>query len=166
MMSRALIRRHFSTAVATPTFVPVSLKQLPYELGGLEPVISGLLLDYHYSKHHRTYVNNLNGVLEKQLEAVFKGDLKTSIALESKVRFNGGGHYNHEFFWDSLCPMKDSALPEQDTVLFKRLTQSFGSIEKFISIFSTQTAGIMGSGWGWLVYNKKTGLLTLRLTKD
>ena len=88
------------------------------------------------------------------------------IALEAKVKFNGGGHFNHEFYWDSLCPAKDSHLPEKDSILHQRIVQEFGSMEKFITIFSAQTSGIMGSGWGWLVYNKKTGVLNLRMTKD
>ena len=74
--------------------------------------MSGHLLDFHYSKHHRTYVNNLNQLLEQQIDAMYKGDLKTMIGLEKKVHFNGGGHYNHEFYWESLCAPKDSHLPE------------------------------------------------------
>ena len=160
MLAKALQKRSFAT------FTPVQLKQLPYELGALEPVISGQMLDFHYSKHHRTYVNNLNIVLEKQLEALYKGDTRTMISLEKAVAFNGGGHFNHEFFWDSLCPAKDSRPPREGGDLHRLLTQSFGSVDKFISLFNAQTAGVMGSGWGWLVYNKKTGQLNMRTTKD
>ena len=130
MLSKALARRNFAT------FTPVQLKQLPYELGALEPIISGQLLDFHYSKHHRNYVNNLNTALEKQLEALHKGDMKTMISLEKQVHFNGGGHLNHEFFWESLCPSKDSHLPREGGELHKHLTSSFGTIDKFISYFN------------------------------
>ena len=110
MFLKSLARRPFTAQI--PQLAKAQLKQLPYELGALEPVMSGLLMDFHYSKHHRNYVNNLNICIEKQYDALYKGDLKASIALEKEVRFNGGGHINHEFFWDSLCPMKDSSLPE------------------------------------------------------
>ena len=160
MLTKALLRRNFST------YTPVQLKQLPYELGALEPIISGQLLDFHYSKHHRNYVNNLNVALEKQLEALHKGDMRTMIALEKQVHFNGGGHLNHEFFWETLCSPKDSHLPREGGELHKHLVASFGSIDKFISVFNAATAGVMGSGWGWLVYNKNTNQLNMFTTKD
>ncbi len=160
MLTKALLRRNFST------YTPVQLKQLPYELGALEPIISGQLLDFHYSKHHRNYVNNLNVALEKQLEALHKGDMRTMIALEKQVHFNGGGHLNHEFFWETLCSPKDSHLPREGGELHKHLVASFGTIDKFISVFNAATAGVMGSGWGWLVYNKNTNQLNMFTTKD
>ena len=67
---------------------------------------------------------------------MYKGDLKKMISLEQKVKFNGGGHYNHEFFWDSLCAPKDSHLPEKDSILHQQLVKEFGSMEAFIQTFS------------------------------
>ena len=101
MLTKALLERRFSTAATK--IAQVQLKPLPFEIGALEPVMSGQLLDFHYGKHHRTYVNNLNQLLEQQAEAMYRGDLKLQISLEKKLQFNGGGHFNHEFFWDSLC---------------------------------------------------------------
>ena len=164
MFFRSIARRQFAAQI--PAVVQVNLKHLPFEMGALEPVMSGLLLDYHYGKHHRAYVNNLNAALEKQYDAMYKGDLKESIKMEKLVRFNGGGHFNHEFFWDSLCSKKDSALPEAGSVLHTHITKNFSSLDNFIKVFNKETASIMGSGWGWLVYNKKNGRLMFRQTKD
>lgn len=61
-------------------------------------------MEFHYGKHHRTYVNNLNKLNEQSAEALAKGDIKKYIDLSSAVKFNGGGHVNHEFFWETLAP--------------------------------------------------------------
>ena len=90
----------------------IKLKHLPFEMGALEPVVSGHLMDFHYSKHHRGYVNNLNKLIEQTMEAQARNDLHTVIDLSKNLKFNGGGHYNHEFFWDSLCAPADSHRPE------------------------------------------------------
>lgn len=84
-------------------------------MGALEPVVSGHLMDFHYGKHHRTYVNNLNQLIEQVLEANEKKDINKIIQLQKNIKFNGGGHLNHEFFWDSLCPTNDSQRPEKDS---------------------------------------------------
>jgi len=76
MLTKALLQRRFSTSTS------VALKNLPYELGALEPVMSGHLMDFHYGKHHRTYVNNLNQLMEQQIDAMYKGDLKKQIGLQ------------------------------------------------------------------------------------
>ena len=73
----------------------VELPELKWELGDLEPVISGQLMDFHYNKHHQTYVNNLNSLLEQQEEAKANGDYAKVVSLSTAIRFNGGGHVNH-----------------------------------------------------------------------
>ena len=157
-------KKLFATAVKTASDPRrATLKHLPYEMGSLEPIMSGLLLDYHYGKHHRTYVTNLNNLLEKQAELTAKGDLLGSVQLTGLVAFNSGGHYNHEFFWDSLCPQADSELPSSGD-LHEAITETWGSLDEFIKEFSRKTAGIQGSGWGWLCYNVKTGNLSFRAT--
>ena len=110
--------RKFS-AGANTTPLTAQLKALPYEIGSLEPVISGHLMEFHYGKHHRTYVNNLNIFSEKSAEALARGDIKTYIELSNLVKFNGGGHLNHEFFWESLAPIKEGggALPDAGSEL-------------------------------------------------
>ena len=87
---------------------------MPFEIGALEPVVSGHLMEFHYGKHHRTYVNNLNKLIEQVKEAHEKGDMDSVIEISKAIKFNGGGHFNHEFFWDSLCAPKDSHRPEVD----------------------------------------------------
>ena len=67
-------------------------------------------------------MSNLNNLLEKQAECIAKGDLDGSQKLIKNITFNAGGHYNHEFFWDSLCPQADSDLPEEGSDLHTAIT--------------------------------------------
>ena len=76
-----------------------SLPDLPYDYNALEPVISAEIMQLHHSKHHATYVNNLNVAEEKLAEAVAKNDVSTVIGLHGALKFNGGGHLNHSIFW-------------------------------------------------------------------
>ena len=162
-MINNLIKKNLSGAVTSTT--RVQLKHLPFEIGSLEPIMSGLLLDFHYGKHHRTYVKNLNSLLEEQAEATAVGNLSKAISLTNAIRFNGGGHLNHEFFWDSLCPQADSALPDSGP-LHDAIISSWGSMEEFVRVFNARTAAIQGSGWGWLVYNKRKESLDFRATPN
>lgn len=101
----------------------VQLKHLPYEIGALEPVVSGHLMEFHYGKHHRAYVNNLNTLNQQSAEALARGDVKRYIELANAVKFNGGGHLNHEFFWETLAPIKDGggAIPDSTSDLRKMI---------------------------------------------
>ena len=103
MLSRAILRRSFASAEA-PAVKPFRtvLKDLPYEIGALEPVISSQTMEFHYGKHHRGYVNNLNKLMEQAAEAQAKNDMQTYVNLLQGIKFNGGGHLNHEFFWNTL----------------------------------------------------------------
>ena len=76
-----------------------SLPDLPYDYNSLEPVISAEIMQIHHSKHHATYVNNLNIVEEKLADAVAQNDVSTVIGLHGVLKFNGGGHLNHSIFW-------------------------------------------------------------------
>ena len=111
----------------------VELKHLPYEMGALEPVISGTLLEFHYGKHHRTYVNNLNTLQVQAAEAISKGDVAKYIKLADSIKFNGGGHLNHEFFWECLAPIKagGGALPDKGSELRTMIEEEWKSIEHF-----------------------------------
>lgn len=152
-------------STATTQAPRVKLKHLPYELGSLEPVVSGLIMDLHYGKHHRTYVKNLNDLFEKQAEFYAKGDITGAVSLSQDIKFNGGGHVNHELFWDSMCPVADSHRPDSG-VLHEYLTKDWGTIDNFITTFNARTAAIQGSGWGWLVYNKNKDALSIRTTPN
>jgi Fe-Mn family superoxide dismutase len=125
---------------------------LPYDFTALEPVISAEIMQLHYSKHHFTYVANLNIALEKYAAAEKAHDLPAMIALEPAIRFNGGGHINHSIFWTNLAPIGQGG--EVKGVLLETIKKDFGSLESFIEKFSAQTVAIQGSGWGWLGFNK------------
>lgn len=129
------------------------LPELPYPLDALEPVISKEIMDLHYNKHHKAYVTNLNAALEKYHEAETKNDVAQMIALQSAIRFNGGGHINHSIFWTILAPVaKCTGKPLGE--LAQMIDRDFGSFDQFKEKFSTITIGIQGSGWGWLGYHK------------
>eukprot|EP00041_Stephanoeca_diplocostata_P014160 m.254587 g.254587 ORF g.254587 m.254587 type:complete len:230 (-) comp19604_c0_seq2:2688-3377(-) len=134
-----------------------TLPDLGYDYGALEPVISAEIMETHHSKHHQTYVNGLNAAEEKLAEAVNSGDVSEQIALQSAIKFNGGGHINHSIFWTNLAPTTcgGGALPTGP--LLEAIEQEFGSLEGFQEKFNAKTAAVQGSGWGWLGYNKATG---------
>merc|ERR1712086_1089920 len=150
------------------SFQKAVLKPLPYALNGLEPVLSEHLMSFHYSKHHQTYVNNLNGLMEQAATALEVGDHQKVTELSQAIKFNGGGHVNHEFFWESLAPVANGGgvAPATDSDLGSSLTKAFGSFDNFVANFSASTVGIQGSGWGWLAYNKQTGDLEIRTTAN
>jgi len=134
------------------------LPSLPYDFGDLEPVISAEIMNLHYTKHHQTYVNNLNKALEQYEEAQAKAEKTNSpaelIALQSAIKFNGGGHVNHSIFWNNLAPKSKGGGTAPSGDLLKALDKDFGSLEKFIEEMSSRTVAIQGSGWGWLGYCK------------
>ena len=80
------------------------LPKLKYSYEALEPVFSAKLMEIHHSKHHQTYVNNLNLAVEEFEYASSKGDIQKMANLSQAIKFNGGGHFNHSFFWDNLAP--------------------------------------------------------------
>ena len=80
------------------------------------------------------------------------------------MKFNGGGHLNHEFFWDSLCAPKDSARPDAGSTLAKYIEHTWGDVDTFIQRFNMHTTAIQGSGWGWLVYHKGQNRLKFKAT--
>ncbi|KIC76170.1 Superoxide dismutase [Mn], mitochondrial [Neochlamydia sp. EPS4] len=135
------------------------LPPLPYDFGDLEPVISAEIMNLHYTKHHQTYVNNLNKALEQYEEAQGKAEKSNDptdlIALQSAIKFNGGGHINHSIFWTNLAPKSQGGGTVPDGDLQNAIKKDFDSWEKFIEEFSARTVAIQGSGWGWLGYCKQ-----------
>ncbi|XP_046753247.1 superoxide dismutase [Mn], mitochondrial [Diprion similis] len=128
-----------------------TLPELPYDYRALEPVICAEIMELHHSKHHATYVNNLNIAEDKLKEAVSKGDVSTEIALAPAIKFNGGGHLNHSIFWNNLSP--NGGKP--DGALLKQIEKDFSSLEELKKRLSEATVAVQGSGWGWLGYNAK-----------
>lgn len=129
------------------------LPDLPYDFNALEPVIKGEIMELHYSKHHATYVNNLNKALEDYAEAEKQGAVETMIRLEPAIRFNGGGHINHSIFWTNLAPQSKGGGGSPSGDLLESVNHFFGSFEAFQTQMTQQTVAIQGSGWGWLGWN-------------
>jgi Fe-Mn family superoxide dismutase len=94
-----------------------TLPDLPYDYNALEPIISAEIMQFHHSKHHATYVANLNVAEEKLAEAQSKKDVSAIIQLGPALRFNGGGHLNHSLFWNVLCP--NGSTPPAGRILFQ-----------------------------------------------
>jgi Fe-Mn family superoxide dismutase len=136
-----------------------TLPQLPYELNALEPVISEEIMNLHYNKHHKTYVDNLNKATEQYETALKKAEQENCpaelIALQSALKFNGGGHVNHSIFWTNLAPQgKGGGEVPTSGALLEAINRDFGSFDKFKEQFTARTVGVQGSGWGWLGYCK------------
>lgn len=131
------------------------LPELKYDYNALEPYIDGLTMTIHHSKHHQTYVNNLNAALEKYPEHASKDVVELLTNLESlpedirlAVVNNGGGHYNHSLFWNMLAPNAGGTPTGQ---VAEAINNKFGSFEKFKEVFAKSAATRFGSGWAWLV---------------
>jgi len=142
------------------------LPALPYDFNALEPTISAEIMNLHYTKHHQAYVNNLNKALEQYAEAEYKNDLQTMIALQSLIKFNGGGHINHSIFWTNLASQKNGGGTPPNGKLAELINRDYGSLDKLIEQMSAKTSAIQGSGWGWLGYNKAKGKLTIRTCEN
>jgi Fe-Mn family superoxide dismutase len=137
------------------------LPDLSYDFNALEPVISAEIMSLHYTKHHQTYVTNLNKALEQYLEAEANNDLSTMIALQSVIKFNGGGHVNHSIFWTNLSPKNKAEGMAPEGILADAINKEFGSLQTLIEQLSAKAVAIQGSGWGWLGYDKAKDRLTL-----
>jgi superoxide dismutase, Fe-Mn family len=136
-----------------------TLPELKYSYNSLEPYIDELTMTIHHSKHHAAYINNLNAALDKYPEHFEKSleDLLLSLDsvpedIKTAVRNNGGGHYNHSFFW-SLLSLNPNGKPEEE--LADSIDKTFGSFDLFKEEFSKAAASRFGSGWAWLVLDKK-----------
>lgn len=107
----------------------------------------------HHTKHHNAYVTNLNASLAKLDAAMSSGDTTAIIALQSAIKFNGGGHINHTLFWENLTPEKNSPGP----VLEAAIRESFGDYASMKEKLTAKAVAVQGSGWGWLALDKATG---------
>jgi Fe-Mn family superoxide dismutase len=121
---------------------------LPYAYDALEPYIDARTMEIHYDRHHRTYFNNFVNALKgtafenQPVEKIFAGISGAGDA----IRNNGGGYYNHVFFWNSMSPKSGGPSSELSAALVK----TFGTIEKFKETFSNSAKTRFGSGWAWL----------------
>lgn len=125
------------------------LPKLAYDYAALEPWIDAATMEIHYSKHHQTYITNLNNAIagtelaNKSLEDLFK----VMSTLPVAVRNNGGGHWNHTFFWASMAPHAGGA---PTGTLASAIDASFSSFDKMKEEFTKAALTRFGSGWAWL----------------
>lgn len=124
--------------------------KLPYSYAALEPSIDALTMEIHYSKHHTAYIKNVNDAIaaEKISFATEKDFFANASKLSAKARNNGGGAYNHNFFWESMSP---SANKMPSGKLSKAIEASFGTFDKFKEDFTSAATTRFGSGWAWLI---------------
>ncbi|EXJ76948.1 Fe-Mn family superoxide dismutase [Capronia epimyces CBS 606.96] len=149
--------RCLTTADRTFIRTKVTLPDLSYDYGALEPSISGKIMELHHSKHHQTYVNSYNEASDKFAAAEAKDDIATKIALQPLINFHGGGHLNHSLFWENLAPKNAGGGEPPSGELAKAIDTTYGSLEELKKKFNAALAGIQGSGWAWLVKDTQTG---------
>ncbi|PVD50742.1 superoxide dismutase [Terrimonas sp.] len=139
-----------------------TLPALPYAYDALEPYIDTLTMQIHHDKHHQAYVDNLNKAIagtpneDKSLEEL----VKSAGSISPAVRNNGGGHWNHTFFWETLS--KNGGAPSGK--LAEAINSAFGSFDEFKTKLNTAGATRFGSGWAWLIL--KDGKLEVTSTPN
>lgn len=139
-----------------------TLPQLPYAFDALEPHIDAKTMEIHHGKHHQAYVNNLNKAIEgtenadKSLEEL----VKNAGSISPAVRNNGGGHWNHSFFWTILSPNGGQPTGELSTAI----DSAFGSLDGLKEKFNAAGGARFGSGWAWLIV--KDGKLEVTSTPN
>ena len=126
----------------------IQLPPLPYEMDALAPHISKETLEYHYGKHHKAYVDNLNNLIPntefagKSLEDIVK------TAPQGPIFNNAAQVWNHTFYWHSLSPQGGKT---PSGALAEAINKAFGSFDQFKEQFTKVAIGTFGSGWAWLV---------------
>jgi Fe-Mn family superoxide dismutase len=129
---------------------------LPYDYAALEPHIDEATMRVHHDKHHQAYVDKANDALAgtdfdgKPIEEVLKNLDALPSDKQTPVRNNGGGHYNHALFWESMSPDGGGA-PEG--ALAEAIDSAFGSFDDFKTKVKETGVGQFGSGWSWLVHD-------------
>lgn len=134
--------------------MPYQLPKLPYSYDALEPYIDARTMEIHHTKHHQTYINNVNAALEKypaladkSVEDLIRDLNAVPEDIRTVVRNNGGGHANHSMFWTIMAP---KAGGEPSGELAEAIKSAFGGFDGFRDQFSKAAAGRFGSGWAWL----------------
>jgi Fe-Mn family superoxide dismutase len=134
--------------------MPYQLPKLPYSYDALEPHIDARTMEIHHTKHHQTYINNVNAALEKypalaekSVEDLIRDLNAVPEEIRTVVRNNGGGHANHSLFWTIMGP-KAGGAPSGE--LADAIKSAFGGFDGFKDQFSKAAAGRFGSGWAWL----------------
>lgn len=132
------------------------LPELPYAYDALEPTIDEETMVLHHDKHHESYRGGLNSAIEgtehedKSIEELIEGLNDLPEDIQTAVRNQGGGYYNHLLFWEMMSP-EGGGEPEGE--LADAINEAFGSFDEFKDEFKAAATGQFGSGWGWLVSN-------------
>lgn len=145
------------------------LKPLPYALDALEPSLDARTMEIHYTKHHQTYLNNLNAAVEKHpelfnnsIEALLKDLNKVPEDICTAVRNHGGGYFHHTFYWETLGP---NCGGEATGKLAEAINKTFGNFATFKTELEKAALGRFGSGWAWLS-KKSDGSLMIHSTPN
>lgn len=146
-----------------------TLPPLPYDYKALEPHIDEQTMRIHHDKHHAAYVNNLNTALEphvnlqsKSIEELIGNIDALPEGIRTPVRNNGGGHWNHTFFWEIMSP---GGAKEPQGALADAIKNGFGGLPAFKEQFQKAGVGRFGSGWAWLTMDK-AGTLAIESTPN
>lgn len=149
---------------SSPKAMPIELPKLPYEDSALAPTISTNTIGFHYGKHHKGYVDNLNRMIpgtefaEKSLIDVVRG--AAGRGDKAAIFNNAAQIWNHTFYWNSLSPK--TTAPSK--ALQDKIEKDLGGMAKFKELFSAAAMGQFGSGWAWLVLDQ--GVLKVTKTPN
>lgn len=131
-----------------------TLPDLPYAYDDLGKYISGEIMKLHHDKHHQAYVDKLNAAIDKapalkdrSLESLLSDISTLPDEVQTAIRNNGGGHYNHALFWKWMSPNGGG---EPKGPLAEAIVQKYGSFQGFVDEFTAKSLGVFGSGWAWL----------------
>nr|QBH71921.1 Mn superoxide dismutase variant MnSOD1 [Trebouxia lynnae] len=148
-----------------------TLPKLPYDYTSLEPSIDATTMQIHHGKHHQTYVTNINAQVDKFPELKDLGLVTLNQSIGSSkipkeaataVRNNGGGHWNHSFFWKAMTNPSNTNGPSSEVK--SAVESAFGSVDEMKTKFNAAAAGRFGSGWAWLAV--KDGKLIITSTPN
>lgn len=160
-----------SVDVSRQTY-PFTLPDLPYAYDALEPHVDQKTLQLHHREHHATYVKKLNEALAKEtawhttpLADLLRDSNKLPEPIRAAVKNNGGGHLNHDFFWNSMSPAAQAAR-QPNGVLVDAINAAFGSFAAFREKFSDAAAKHFASGWVALSFDPRTRALDIVDLKD
>lgn len=149
---------------------PFVVKPLPYEYDALVPVLDQETLHFHHDKHYKTYVDNLNAALSDypELQKLGLSDLLRQIdrlpaAIQTPVRNNGGGVFNHELYFDA---MKSPVGQEPSGLLLEAIERDFGSLQQWKEQMKQAAVGKFGSGWAWLMTDRDGKLSIVQTTNQ
>jgi Fe-Mn family superoxide dismutase len=158
----------FKTKAMRGSFIensPFVLPSLPYSFEALEPHIDRMTMEIHHDRHHKAYVDNLNkAVIGTPSAALSLEDLLGQISKQPAViRNNGGGHWNHSFFWKILSPAKGL---QASASLLAQINQDFGSLDNLKTEFNKAATTRFGSGWAWLVWSNGKLIISSTTNQD